>query len=598
MSLQKPISKFMVIPTDASSASNPMSLAGNTSFTRRCFLKHSLIGTTGLLAPAYFHAATAKDFLPMTSASPTLSARQPSWRYDLVIAGAGTGGVAAALAAARLGRRVLLTEETDWIGGQLTSQGVPPDENPWIELFGCTRSYRRFRNGVRDYYRRNFPLTAAARAREDLNPGNGAVSKLCHLPRVGLAVLEAMLAPHIAAGTITLLPRHHIHSVQSEGDFVIAAEFMNEDTGHLLHVEADYFLDATELGDLLPRAGCEFVTGAESRRETGEPHGVDGPAQPLNMQAISHCFAIDYRHGENHVIDKPDEYEFWKQYRADFWPDRHLSWKMPNPRTLEPQLARVTREKDQRLGDLFAFRRIQDRDNFTGAFNDISLVNWVQMDYWLGPVVGVDAQEAQRNRERARQLSLSLLYWMQTEAPTSDGEIGYPGMRLRHDVFGTEDGLARYPYIRESRRIRAVQTIVEQNLASDVRGDHGAVKYRDSVGIGWYRIDLHPSTGGNNYIDIGSCPFQIPLGALIPQRMQNLLPACKNLGTTHITNGCYRLHPVEWNIGESAGALAAFCVEHKVSPRKVHADSHWLGEFQALLVREGIDLDWPAGLKA
>ena len=40
-------------------------------------------------------------------------------------------------------------------------------------------------------------------------------------------------------------------------------------------------------------------------------------------------------------------------------------------------------------------------------------------------------------------------------------------------------------------------------------------------------------------------------------RMENLLPAGKNLGTTHITNGCYRVHPVEWNIGESAGALAA-----------------------------------------
>jgi hypothetical protein len=45
------------------------------------------------------------------------------------------------------------------------------------------------------------------------------------------------------------------------------------------------------------------------------------------------------------------------------------------------------------------------------------------------------------------------------------------------------------------------------------------------------------------------------LGALIPIRMENLLPAAKNIGTTHITNGCYRMHPVEWNIGEAAGAL-------------------------------------------
>ena len=90
-----------------------------------------------------------------------------------------------------------------------------------------------------------------------------------------------------------------------------------------------------------------------------------------------------------------------------------------------------------------------------------------------------------------------------------------------------------------------------------------AETFPDSVGVGSYRIDLHPSTGGDNYIDISSLPFQIPLGALIPRRVENLLPACKNLGTTHITNGCFRLHPVEWGIGEAAGALAAFCLEHQ-----------------------------------
>src|SRR5437868_5027765 len=73
---------------------------------------------------------------------------------DVVIVGGGVGGVAAALAAARAGRSVLLTEETDWIGGQLTQQAVPPDEHPWVEQFGVTRGYRRFRDGVRVYYRR------------------------------------------------------------------------------------------------------------------------------------------------------------------------------------------------------------------------------------------------------------------------------------------------------------------------------------------------------------------------------------------------------------------------------------------------------------
>jgi NADPH-dependent 2,4-dienoyl-CoA reductase/sulfur reductase-like enzyme len=81
---------------------------------------------------------------------------------DVLVVGGGLGGVAAAIAACRSGRRVVLTEETDWVGGQLTAQAVPPDEHPWIEQFGCTGLYREFRDGIRAYYRTWYPLTAAA----------------------------------------------------------------------------------------------------------------------------------------------------------------------------------------------------------------------------------------------------------------------------------------------------------------------------------------------------------------------------------------------------------------------------------------------------
>jgi len=172
-------------------------------------------------------------------------------------------------------------------------------------------------------------------------------------------------------------------------------------------------------------------------------------------------------------------------------------------------------------------------------------------------------------------------------------EAGFPGLRLRGDVTGSADGLAQAPYIRESRRIRAEYTVVEQDLSLAVRGDKGAVCYPDSVGVGMYRIDLHPSTGGDNYIDVGSCPFEIPLGALIPQRVENLLPAGKNIGTTHITNGSYRLHPVEWNAGEVAGALAAYCLANNTSPRAVRNDPQQLADFQAHLTRDGVQLRWP-----
>ena len=108
-------------------------------------------------------------------------------------------------------------------------------------------------------------------------------------------------------------------------------------------------------------------------------------------------------------------------------------------------------------------------------------------------------------------------------------------------------------------------TVVEQDLTE------GPARFPDSVGIGAYRIDLHPSTGGDPYIDLACHPFEIPLGALVPERLENLLGAGKAIGTTHITNGAYRLHPVEWNVGEAAGHAVAHCAARGTTPRAVQA---------------------------
>ncbi len=524
------------------------------------------------------------------------------FRTDIVIVGGGTGGVAAALAALRLGKKVLLSEETDWVGGQLTSQSVPPDEHPWIESFGCTASYRRFRNDVRAYYRAHFPLTRAARENAQLNPGSGWVSRLCHEPRVGLAILQSYLQPYLSNGQLTLLLDTVPVAAQTSGPRVVSVTLRNVRNGMESTVEAPYFLDATELGDLLEMSGAEWVCGAEARAATGEPHAPEA-AQPLNQQATSWCFSMSHHEGENFVSSKPETYGFWRDYKAPFWPDKNLGWGQTHPVTLETRYRTLFRSPGQdNWTPLWYFRQILDPTHFEPGFMpaSITLVNWPQIDYWLGPLIGVSHDERARHLVGARQLSECFFYWMQTEAPRPDGGTGYPGLRLRGDIAGTQDGLAKSIYVRESRRIRAEFTVTEQQIASEIRPD-GAEKLADSVGVGCYRIDLHPSTGasgtgqdGDNYIDVGCWPFQIPLGALIPQRMDNLLPACKNLGVTHITNGCYRLHPVEWNIGEAAGALAAHCLSHGTSPRAVRNTPARLQDFQTLLQNQGIELDWPS----
>jgi hypothetical protein len=401
-----------------------------------------------------------------------------------------------------------------------------------------------------------------------------------------------MMVPFQLAGRLFVMHPHRPISAWTHGDRISGVVVRGLESDRDSLIEAPFFIDATPYGDLLDLAGAEHVLGAESRAETGEPHASE-QADTRDQQAITACFAMEHLPGEDHTIDKPRQYGLWREYRPAGWPGPLLDWTTVRPETHEPLTRRLFDGEDGR--SWWRFRRILDRTNFEPGFarSDVTVVNWPQNDYWFGPVVGVEPAERARNLEGARQLSLSLLYWLQTAAPRADGGVGYPGLRLRGDVVGgTPDGLAPVPYVRESRRIRAEFTVLEQHIAHDVRPD-GPALFDDSVGIGCYRIDLHPRVNGAGYLDIGCWPFQIPLGAMIPVRIENLLPGGKNLGVTHITNGPFRVHPVEWNVGEAAGLLAAFCLDRSTTPRAVRSRRELLDVFQGLLRQQGIELSWP-----
>lgn len=555
--------------------------------TRRRFC--SAIAATSLISPRFSVGAEA------------------GLNRDVVIIGGGLGGCAAAIAALRNGLRVVMTEPSDWIGGQLTSQGVPPDEHGWIETEGANRSYRQLRSQIRQHYRKHYPLTDAARKNAVLNPGNGNVSRLCAEPRVSLAVLEAWLKPFEKSGQLVVLRDHVPVSADVDADRVLAVTVRSTQSGDSRVLTGPYFVDATELGDLLPLTGAEFVTGSEARSETRELHAGE-KSDPKNQQAFTMCFAVDHLAGEDHTINRPDEYAFWRDFVPKMtppWPGRLLDFTYTHPRTGNPKRLGFDPDAGKSVNgvlNLWTYRRIIDDSLFNpGRFDsDISLINWPQNDYLLGNLIGVSDDEAARHIARAKQLSLSLLYWLQTEAPRPDGGTGFPGLRLRADLMGTEDGLAKMPYVRESRRIKAAFTVLEEHVGRENRSmvtgqsldEVSAADFADSVGVGSYPIDLHPSSGGDNYIDFDSLRFQIPLGSLLPVRMQNLLPACKNIGTTHITSGCYRLHPVEWGIGEAVGCLVSFAMKKQETPRAIRATPKLLAEFQDAIRQQGVETEW------
>ena len=524
---------------------------------------------------------------------------------EVCILGAGLGGLASALAVCRNGMRAILTEQTNWIGGQITQQGVPPDEHQWIETHGAPASYRQYRNRVRAYYKNNYPLTESAKARSNLNPGNGSVSRICHEPQVGIAVLSEMLLPYLSSGQLTLLLEFKARKADTAADQVKNVEVASMDGSQVYDIQAKYFVDATECGDLLPLTGTEYVTGTESKKDTGELHAPP-VARPQNNQAFTLCFAMDYQEGIDNTIDKPGTYEKWKNYVPKLtpnWSGPLLDLSYSNPRDLKPKELGFD-PRGNHLPDrlnLWNYRRLIHKDNFRPGFyqSDITIVNWPQNDYMLGNLIDVSDKEFDATINNARELNRSFFYWLQTQVPRADGGQGWKGLRLRGDVLGTHDGMAKYPYIREARRIKAEFTVLEEHVGSQnrilVAGEkegQRAASFKDAVGVGYYHIDLHPSNEGDNYIDFASLPFQIPLGALIPQRMNNLFPANKNIGTTHITNGCYRLHPVEWSIGEAVGLLLVFAERNETTPRQIRNDQRKLVDFQSFIQKQGIETVW------
>lgn len=518
---------------------------------------------------------------------------------DVLVVGGGVGGVAAALQALKVGMTVCLTEETDWLGGQMTAQGVSAlDENYLVDISGASFNYQELRKAIRSHYLNSYKLSQAGvdqerpiswtgdttpKGIEYFNPGNCWVSWLAFEPKVAIEEIDALFKPYIADGRLTVLKRHKPISVSGSAFKVQVVNLVNLDDGLVVKVKPKQVVDATECGDLLPMAKIPYVSGAESRQQTGEPHAPED-ADPENVQDFVFPFVVEFCPGENHTIEKPPGYEeFRDEGRYSF-----EGYKMFSGADFT--------KRDRKPGEnapFWTYRRLVDCKMFAnGTFGkDLSMINWSSNDLRGKNIIDKPASTVAERLAEAKRLSMGFLYWLQTEAPRDDGGKGYPEMKLRKDVVATDDGLSKYPYIREGRRIAARTTVTEQDIATATNKTARAKLFADSVGIGLYPIDIH---GHQEIPGAGQFarPFQIPLGSLITRRSSNVIPAAKNIGTTHVSNGAYRLHPVEWAIGEAAGAIAAYCAKNGIRTDKTCSQLKHLRQIQKSLVEQKIPIYW------
>ena len=526
--------------------------------------------------------------------------------YPILVVGGSTAAYSATLGALQEGGHVCLVQPQPVVGGQFTTQGLPASDDGKLvatqaskntvdgETFAISQSQRRFRQRQRELQPVN--------GKTITNPGGGWVSHLTVTPIVAAQALTEPLLDYLAKNKLVIIPfaipiQVLIDDSPNKLRRVTGVVFQGQ-TGCRFTVHAQIVIEATDLGDLLELGKLESRIGQESRHDTGEAV-LPEAAFPLCQQAITFCAVVEKIPPGGVAIAAPPGYNRHSWLHSDdftstFWirTNQNPPWK-----------------KQDFFDDwgIFTYRRILRCHPKNAPSNgDVTVINWGTSprgkgnppateaplccgnDHRFGVLVGVSEEERQETIQRARDRTQAYLHFLHQD-------IG--NLKPRGDLTWTDDGIALEPYIREARRGVALTTIRHEDVAQ--KFFLGAVRARcfsDSVGIGQYHyLDFHPNDAPG-YVDLGdgkvSLPFTLPLGALIPVNTEGLILSAKSIGTTHITNAAYRMHPVEWAIGEAGGHLAAFALQVGVDVRRVATDQQLTQQFQGRLAEQGIPLFW------
>lgn len=228
-----------------------------------------------------------------------------------------------------------------------------------------------------------------------------------------------MLGRCLASGQLTILYRYApVEATLTAGNLVESVTLGCGAEG--LELYAAYFLDATDLGDLLPLCGAPFVTGAEAQTDTGEPHAPT-VANPNELQAMTYGFAAKHRPGESHIISKPKGYERFRGAGL-------YSLTLDNGDGKTGRRFQMFGSGDHGALPFWSYRRLLEAD-LLGVPNDLALIHWASNDYfWRGPF-DLNAHA------KAKAQALGFLYWLQTEVPRDDGGFGYPELKLRPNGY-------------------------------------------------------------------------------------------------------------------------------------------------------------------
>ncbi len=641
-------------------------------FLNSCRWLSAAIATAVVVQPTVITAQQT----PATGTSAIAVTPDQTVECEILIVGGGLAGTAAAYESLLKGRTVCMTELTDWMGGQISSQGTSALDEAQRQrtLLFYSRGYKELRSRIEDYY-------------GELDPGGCWVSATCFLPRDAAEIIREQLedAADEGDGELKWFPSTVIKELELSADgrliesaiaiqhqpapgapplntellsAVIEDIYQYQDSSRFTKniirftsptpdledgseppVADWYVIEATETGEIIALADVPYRLGLDPRSYLNPSSPVTEP-DPYCTQGFTYTFAME-RTEEPQPQPEPS---FYQQYAPYYSYERR-------------------RDQDDYFDYVFTYRRIAtpDPDPEERMFGvvapspgDISMQNWTWgNDYrpgtsednlvytrdqllatgqlepggWLG---GLRTETLRRGEENA----YGYYHWL--VAGTTDSQLGdgvktpnpYHTFLSGFDApMGTAHGLSKYPYMREGRRIigrpsyvfpsgfsineidisrqdfnsdfyrtnlpedtylslrralaglQTTQAIEQSTPPNEIPIRTRSRIYPDAVGIAQYAIDFHPcmefappeapgniERTGVRQAHGQAYPGQIPLRAMIPQEIDNLIVASKSIATSTIAAAAYRVHSFEWSVGAAAGTTVDYALEQNVFP--------------------------------
>lgn len=432
---------------------------------------------------------------------------------EVLVVGGSTGGTAAGIQCARMGVKTVIVEHTTWLGGMLTAAGV-----------SCTDGNDELHSGIWMEFREALYKHYGTR-----NLFTGWVSETCFEPHVGDSIFKAWAAKE---ESLTIYYQWYFDKVVKKENKVIGAVFKNK-KGETLTVSARLVIDGTDLGDVFAGAGAGFDIGMEEPIYSKEKmaKGKFSFIQDLTWAAT----LKDFGKGQDKTIPRPANYD----------PTLYYCCCTDAPCNGKPYNANA-----QKMLDYGKIR------------NDKFMLNWPAHgnDFYIN-VTNIKPIERENALKPARDRTLGFIYFIQKQ-------LGFKQIGLANE-FPSEDGLALLPYHREGRRVRGVVRLTVNHLTNPF--DQPEKLYRTGISVGDYPVDHHHAPEKNvPSIKFPAVPsFNVPLGALIPERIDGLIVCEKGISVSNIVNGSTRLQPCVLLTGQAAGILAALSLIQDKQPRQI-----------------------------